>query len=278
MNGRVRFLIGMMYCGEQERHQALAAVERQSVTSWRLFTVENLPNKAAHDRLYGEFMANAGSCDFFLKLDADMVFRHEHGLQVIEDAFAGAPDVDGIMYDVHDWFSDCLIPGLTAFRATVRWAPNDDPLMVDPMPEMGKALRVSGPPAPLVVHCPDPAPLQAFRYGLHRALKMLQLDRPAAARDASRLNLHFAALNETWKTYREKGDRRRALAIAGAELALRGDFALPDGYSGDGATQVFRERFEALDETSLARYIGEAWEDEGANLARVQKLQAFDTA
>jgi hypothetical protein len=54
---RVRFLIGMLYCGEQERAQALAALAAQKEKSWRIFHVENKPNKQAHDWLYTEFMA-----------------------------------------------------------------------------------------------------------------------------------------------------------------------------------------------------------------------------
>lgn len=272
---RTRFLVGMMYCGENERPQAVAALERQTLASWRLFGIDHLPNKAAHDRLYAGFMNDADRHDFFLKLDADMVLVTDRALEIVAAAFDAAAELEALMYDVHDWYCDRLIPGLTAFRSSVRWTAHDDGLMVDPMPQLtGRAERISGPPAPLAEHCPDPAPLQAFRYGLQRALKMVQADRPVAARDPNRLVLHLAVLHDTWNAFREKGDRRRALAVAGAEFGLREAAKLPGGYAGAAADEMFHARFAGLDTAGLLAYIGSAWDDEARNFARVQALQA----
>jgi hypothetical protein len=263
----------MLFSGENERPEAVASLQGQSLESWRMFGVDYLPNKQAHDRLFETFMQHSDSCDFFLKLDADMVLRGGGALQTIADAFDADPSLSALLYDVHDWYSDYLIPGLTTFRSSVKWGPNPDELMVDHMPQMqGRALRIQGPPAPLAVHCPNPSPLQAFRYGLHRAVKMLQHDRPPASREPKRLGVHLIALNATWEAYRHKGDRRRLLAVAGAEFGLRTPLAqLPGGYSGTAATRAFEARFTDADEKALVEYV-ERWRDADANRRRIQAL------
>jgi len=271
---RKLFLVGMLFCGENERAQAVAALERQELESWDLFVLENLPNKAAHDALYGEFMARAADYDFFLKLDADMVFRHERGLTTIRDLFAADPGLEGMMFDVHDWYSDYLTPGLQVFRSSVRWAPHADPLMVDPMPRMtGRAVRVTKAPAPLVVHSPDPSPLQAFRFGVHRAMKMLQLDRPAAARDRGRFEVHYVILQATWDKLRESNDARRALAIAGAEYVAREGSALfGRAYTDPAVDALFRQRFATPGSRDLVAHCAAAWDDAQGNRARLLGL------
>ena len=150
------FLVGMMSSGEHERAASIASLRAQSVTDWDLFEVENLPNKEAHDTLYTTFMSSAGAYRHFLKLDADMVFRDERGLAALLDLFR-VENRDLVMTEVHDWASDMLTPGLLAFSNRVRWNINPDRLLVDHAPIFpGEGHRVWGPPAPLVLHSPDP--------------------------------------------------------------------------------------------------------------------------
>ena len=271
---RKQFLVGMLYCGEQERGRAVTALEQQELESWELFVLENLPNKAAHDALYSEFMSRAAGCDYFLKLDADMVFRHERALTIVRDMFAADPTLEGVMFDVHDWYSDYLTPGLQVFRSSVRWEPHSDHLMVDPMPRMtGRAVRVTKDPAPLTVHSPDPSPLQAFRFGVHRAMKMLQPDRPVMARDPKRFQLHCVILEATWERFREAGDARRALAIAGAEYVAReGSRLAGKAYTDPSIDALFAQRFAMMSSDDLVAYSASAWDDKGANRARLLKL------
>lgn len=271
---RKLFLVGMLFCGENERGAAVAALERQELKSWNLFVLENLPNKAAHDTLYGEFMSRAADYEFFLKLDADMVFRHLRGLTIIRDMFGADPAVEALMFDVHDWYSDYLTPGLQVFRSSVRWEPHSDPLMVDPMPRMaGPAVRVTQDPAPLVVHSPDPSPLQAFRFGVHRAMKVLQLDRPATARDPKRFDVHYVILEATWQRFRESRDARRALAIAGAEYVAReGASLFGKAYTDPSVDALFTQRFAAMNSDDLLAYSAGAWDDKAGNRARLLAL------
>jgi hypothetical protein len=190
--------------------------------------------------------------------------------------FSADASVDGLMFDVHDWYSDFLTPGLQTFRSSVRWAPHWDPLMVDPMPQMtGRAVRVTRDPAPLVMHSPDPSPLQAFRFGIHRAMKMLQLDRPVAARDRKRFDVHRVVLEATWERARESGEPRRALAIAGAEHVVRaGASAFGNAYTDPSVDALFARQFAAMNRDDLFDYAAPSWDDTTSNRFRLLALFA----
>src|SRR5262249_50440692 len=108
-------LVGMLCSGERERDEAVAALKGQTFPDWELVSFENLPNKQAHDQLYQMFMEEAGNFSHFLKLDADMVFRRETALQEVLQVFGRVPELDWLMLDVQDWYSNTLMPGLQIF-------------------------------------------------------------------------------------------------------------------------------------------------------------------
>jgi hypothetical protein len=260
----------MLCIGENERADAVAALKGQRFTNWELVTLENLPNKQAHDELYHMFMEEAGNFSHFLKLDADMVFRRDTALQDILDVFGSVNALDWLMLDVQDWCSGTLIPGLQIFSNRVRWPPNPDLLMVDHAPHFpGCSLRLSEPPAPVADHSPNPSGLQVFRFGIHRALKALQDDRTRAERQDDKAAVHWSILNAIWRRYRIDPDRRRALAIAGAEFAMRGGMtAFGHDYMHHGVEALFRERFEPMPAGALLEYIGADWDDPARNDSR----------
>ena len=261
------FLVGMLYTGENERDDAVAALKRQRFTGWELVTLENLPNKQAHDELYQMFMEEAGNFSHFLKLDADMVLRRATALEEILEVFDRIVGLDWLMLDVQDWYSGTLMPGLQIFSNRVRWPSNPDLLMVDHAPHFpGSSLRLSEPPAPVVDHSPNPSGLQVFRFGVHRALKALQPDRTRADRQEDKAAVHWGVLNSVWRRYRADPDRRRALAIAGAEFAMSGGMvAFDHDYMHRGVEALFRERFEPMPVEALLEYLGADWDDTARN-------------
>jgi hypothetical protein len=214
-----RVLVGIMFSGENEYELCLGALKEQRHRAWDHFVLENLPNKAAHDALYQRFMDEAANYELFCKLDADMVFRGAEGLGQIVQIFDATPNLDQLMVDVHDWCSGLQIPGQLNYSSVVRWKHNPDPLLVDHAPEMqGESLRLSREPAPLADHSPCPAPLQAFQFGVHRALKAFQPDR--RHKDFSRALVHWRILTSIWSAYRAGGDIRRLYALMGVEHVL----------------------------------------------------------
>jgi hypothetical protein len=201
-----------------------------------------------------------------------MVFRRETALQEVLDVFRRVPELDWLMLDVQDWYSNTLMPGLQVFSNRVRWPANSDLLMVDHAPEFpGCKLRLSEPPAPVVDHSPNPSGLQAFRFGVHRALKALQLDRPRAARQLDRAAIHWSILDSVWSHYRINPDLRLALVIAGAEFVIGGnmtDFRFD--YMHPELEALFSKRFEGMPGEELLAHIGPAWDDPARNQSRWQ--------
>src|SRR4051812_1313535 len=127
----IRILVGMLACGENERDQAIAALKAQSYKNYEFFLLENLPNKAAHETLYARFMASARQFDLFMKLDADMVLTRESALAEVADFFLSNAEVELLFFELLDWYTDTLIPGMTIVRSTARWPEHPDQLLVD---------------------------------------------------------------------------------------------------------------------------------------------------
>ena len=173
-----RILVGMLATDENERAQAVASLRAQTHKEYELFIIENRPNKEAHDALYARFMSSADRFDIFFKLDADMVLLRDTALAEVTDFFAGNPEVELLLFELIDWYSDTLIPGLVITRSSAKWPAHSDQLMVDSYVKItGKNVHVSDRQAALAIHSPDPSPLQAFRFGVHRAIKAIQDDR-----------------------------------------------------------------------------------------------------
>ena len=258
-----------MSCGERERDKAIASLQAQQLRDWDFFEIKDKPNAQAHAELYRTFTRNAPAYGFFLKLDADMVLRSDSALTTLKALF-GSSGIDQVMSDVNDWPSGLLIPGMQAFSNRVTWPENHDPLMVDTTPSVsGKRIRVSKDPAPLADHMPDPSELQAFRYGIHRALKAIQPDR--AIKKPARGQLHWAILKGIWQRYRAGGDDRRLYSLLGADIVLgESEFdrkQLLENYAGGYVEHIFGAvvaRFGG----DPAKGLSAAWENDSLNDAR----------
>ena len=271
-----RILVGMLAAGENERDQAIAALRAQTHKDYELFVIENRPNKEAHEALYSRFMSSADQFDIFFKLDADMVLVRNTALEEVADFFAGNPEVELILFELIDWYSDSLIPGLVITRSTARWPAHPDQLMVDSFVKItGKNVHVSDRQAALAIHSPDPSPLQAFRFGVHRAMKAIQDDREPAKKMLEKANIHWDILQRTWSNFLVKGDRRMGLAIAGAELVMnRGSRALGSNYMDKTVAEFFEKHYLHATFEALADELGTLWNDAAGNTRRWQSALA----
>ena len=136
------------------------------------------------------------------------------------------PEKNILSIAVYDFFSDQLIFGLNAYRNTVQWDFSKENLFVDiPLPP-ATYIFDDHELAPAAVHCADPSPYQAFHYGVHRGLKMVQPEQEAI-RESSRRS-KWTGMERTWDHYQRTNDRRLALACIGAELAYAGVFSIND--------------------------------------------------
>ena len=256
----MRVLVGTLYTGENEFEQSKRSLQRQTHGNWEQVVFKHLSNKEAHDRLYRTFMDHADDFDLFVKLDADMVFRSEKSLQTLVGLFESQPELDHALLAVRDWASDTLIMGLHAYSHRAVWTPSGEKLFVDHSPSVpGKRLSTEGPPAPLVDHSPDPSPFQAFRFGVHRALKVIQRDRSRL--DLFRSRMQWTLLNDVRRRFAETEHRRLGLIVAGAEEVFAGR-ATRNEYddAGDQLHERFCKRYADLSVNELKTVLS-SWGD-----------------
>ena len=256
----MRVLIGTLYSGENEFEQSKRSLQRQTHEDWEQVVFKHLPNKEAHDRLYRTFMERNDDFDLFVKLDADMVFRSKRSLRTLVDLFESEPELDHALLAVRDWASDTLIMGLHAYSSRAVWTPSEEELFVDHSPSVpGKRLSTKESPAPLVDHSPDPSPFQAFQFGVHRALKVVQRDRPLL--DLFRSRMQWALLGDIWHRFVETGHRRLGLVVVGAEEAFSGNVTR-EAYddTGDALRRRFDRDYADLSVDALAATAPSWWE------------------
>ena len=259
----MRVLVGTLYTGENEFEQSKRSLQRQTHENWEQVVFEHLPNKEAHDRLYRTFMERADEFDLFVKFDADMVFRSRTSLRTLVELFEAHPELDDALLAVRDWASDSLIMGLHAYSDRAVWTPSGDELFVDHSPSVpGKRLSTKGPPAPLVDHSPDPSPFQAFRFGVHRALKVVQRDRSTLSLFRSRMQWNL--LNDVRRRFAETGHRRFGLIVAGAEevFARRATRSEYDD-AGDELRERYRQGYADVSSNELMSALS-SWGDNPA--------------
>ena len=238
-------LIGIMQSGENEFKNSIDELNAQNYINKKYFVIENLPNKLAHDTLYETFMSKSGEVDYFLKLDADMVFAHKDVLsEMVEEMQKN--NLAHLFAYVKDCPSGVMIPGIQMFKSDTKWLGSEEKLNVDYPPKVnGKGQFVYD--KNWINHMPNPDEYQLFRYGIHKALKSLQPDR-----DTKKINkgiLHLTILNGIARNV--KIHEKNWFALIGALLVYKRTIDSIE-YNGDQAKNYFNilknkpEKFEAL--------------------------------
>lgn len=218
----MRILVGILHCIENEFDQCLAAIDSQTYKLHERFIISNLPNKAAHDKLYQTFMDRAHEFELFVKIDADMVLSRETFFEELVQRFQAELSLEHLQIKLDDWMTGCRIFALHAYRNSYRWIENDEAHFVDMVEANRNCVLDSTHLTPAAVHCPDPSPFQAFHFGVHKATKVLQLGRPQIKVQSSATHWkHFANLESL---YHRTNEPRLALAVLGFLHAIRHGF------------------------------------------------------
>jgi len=215
----MRILVGTLYTIENEFEECCRSIQQQSHQDFEHFVIRNKPNKEAHDELYRTFMNRADEFDLFAKVDADMVIHDKELFTKIIQKFSENENMEMLTVKVSDFFTGKLMHGMHVFRSSVRWVPDNENVFVDPVPvdkhKQYKAHDLEG----KVTHCENPSPLQAFRFGLHRAIKLL-----SAIESSNEIQILKQTQNirSTWRHFRKTLDQRQGLACIAMELVLSG--------------------------------------------------------
>ncbi|GAB4392162.1 MAG: hypothetical protein Tsb005_05020 [Gammaproteobacteria bacterium] len=169
-----RVFIGMLYSGEAEFLTACQAINQQENVTIEHEIIRNLPELQAHQVLWDKWNAVKHLFDLFIKIDADTILINKHAVYDIYQLFAADSEVTGAQILLHDYYTDRLIAGLNCFTKDVVFRQTKNHLLCDRVDtNHKKVLKGSAVEhlAPIGYHCQNPHPVQAFRFGFHRALK-----------------------------------------------------------------------------------------------------------
>ena len=218
----MKILVGILYCIENELSACIQSIKNQTHQDFHYFIIENLPKKEAHDQLYTKFSASQHEYDIFIKIDADMVLSRNTYFEEVIDVFSNDHELVLLQVAVYDFFSDQLIFGLHNYRNTMRWRLRDEVLFTDRQNTSEKSVNDSTKLAPAALHCPDPSPFQAFHFGVHKAVKVMQIGR--ADKNMKARNIHWDNIQRTKEHFRRNKDKQLGFAVLGSEIAFRHRF------------------------------------------------------
>jgi len=245
---KMKVFVGTLYSGENEYEECLASIQRQTLRDFDHFVFRNMPNKEAHHALFRSFLERAGEYDLLIKIDADVVLASDTILENIVRKMRKDDGIDILAVAVQDFFTDELInAGMATYRNTVRWDYGKETMFVDIAEvRQGREIYDDKELAPAGIHCKNPAPWQAFHYGLHRGLKSIQRIHSTG---------HWAYLERVWANFLKTGDTRIGLAVLGAELVYAGRLGKSDVDYTNPRMRIVLGEYRSLDRADLEREI-----------------------
>lgn len=252
----MRIYAGTLYTIENEYAECVESIRRQTYPHYDHFVFANLPNKLAHTTLFRSFLDRAEDYELLVKVDADMVLLSDALFANIAEIMTENAWAEILTIQVLDFFANTQIWGLNAYRNTVHWKLDQENLFVDiPAVPEEKYLKDSTRLAPAAIHCKNPSPFQAFHYGVHRGLKVVQPGRCEIKQSSS--ITHWSFLRRVYNHFRATHDTRIGLAALGAEMAFTGRFTIDDlDYTSSRMRSVLSE-FEEWNADQLARRIAQ---------------------
>lgn len=216
----MRILVVTLYSGENELNESINSVKSQKGLDIKHEVIENLPKQLAHQNLYRIFNDNRDKYDYFAKLDADMKFSHPNSLSNILRNFSS--DVDVLSCTVHDGITNMDMQSFNVFSSRCKFQPeNNDALFTDRVEIDYPGKHLSYVDAERnVLHAFNPSDFQAFMFGVHRALKVMQYGSYLL-----RIENAYHQKRILWNAYRNYIDNKSqpALkALIGASLVFEG--------------------------------------------------------
>lgn len=171
-----KVFVGTMSCGEGDFASCCKAIASQKGIDVEHLVIENLPEKQAHNTLWAAWRERQSTHDLFVKVDADTVLKHDSVLIEVMKLMEENPRVTGVQAPLHDYFTDSFINGLNCFSPKVTFKDSGDDLFCDRQVDVDHDIVLGStqvPPQlqPAGLHCHESTEIQAFHFGVHRALK-----------------------------------------------------------------------------------------------------------
>lgn len=203
-----KVFVGTMYCGEGDFDLSTASISSQVGVEVVRMVISNLPEKEAHNALWSAWRERQSSFDCFLKVDADTVLAHPNVIASYVELLKN-PDITGIQAPLADYFTDDLINGLNCFSPKVTFRDTADDLFCDRHVDVDHNVVIGSHEVPNVLrpagfHCHHSTDIQAFHFGVHRALKG-----------------QAGVIEKVRHAWHKHKDRHRGLVILGAQYAAQ---------------------------------------------------------
>lgn len=203
----MKIFVGTMSCGEGDFDECCKAISLQRDVDVEHQVIKNLPEKLAHNTLWEAWRERQSSHDLFVKIDADTVLKNDSILFEIASIFANDPRVTGIQAPLHDYFTDGLINGLNCFSPKVIFQNSSDDLFCDRQVDVNHDIIIGSSQVPQSLipagnHCHFSSDIQAFHFGVHRALKG-----------------QWHIIEKVRGAWAKNKDRKRGLVILGARVS-----------------------------------------------------------
>jgi len=247
-----RVMVGTLYSGENEFESSTSAITRQSYRNLTHQVIKGLPNKEAHDQLYGDFLSS--NCDYLVKIDADMVIVDESFIEKVVKVLVSRPGLAMLQMAILDYYSGGEIQGVNAYTKRMRWDSSSQHSLFTDSTQTPSAERwvVWGTFTRHVIHSPNPGLFQAFHFGVHRAMKVL---RALEEEDESRAAEQMLYLERTYQHFKLRKVKNLLVACLGAELAFREGFSDEDlDYTSNTLKDVFSE-YEVMPQFELTQLL-----------------------
>jgi len=232
-----RVFIGTMHFDEGDFDRCVEKIRSQVNVKITHHIIAGMPEKDAHNALGQAWNEVHDDHDMYVKIDADMVLRADDTIWKIWEHFQSDNNVTGIQCPLHDYMSNDMIYGLNCCNSDISFITTHNSLQPERNVEIGHKIvlknvngQLDDELVPVGYHCHFATERQAFRYGVHRALKNHDTD-------------ILRVLNAWYKSH----DRIRGFALIGAKMSR--DFSAENhNYTDSFFQQMFDEAIATYDE------------------------------
>lgn len=232
-----------MFSGENEFNKCIDSVENQKCDfQFEQVFIKNKTNQEAHNELYSIIMERSASYQYFVKLDADMVFTSTSSLQtLINLAIQSKADVFSI--PVNDRMTDKMIWGLNVYKSGIKWQLGTESIFTDQQNLISETKTIHkklSKEKSLVSHASDPSDFQAFLFGIHRASKIVQSN--SNNYKIGHAYAQYKVIRDVLNVYHNSKSHIHALALIGASKMLQSELSGSNMIEKD----FFRGDFESI--------------------------------
>lgn len=234
---RVKIYIVTLFSGENELAECVRSVQSQIGFDITHEVIRDLPNREAHQELYRRFNCRRSEFDYLAKLDADMKFDKPDSLAKIISKFSIGVDI--VSVTVWDAITGTDMQSFNVFSCRCEFDyQNNDPLFPDRLPILRPGRHVSVHDCERNVwHAFNPSDYQAFCFGVHRALKVVQ--RGARVPRVDNAYYQWRFIRKAYLNFLRRGAQSSYFATLGAATVFKGKVSDSRLYSKEDYRDVF---------------------------------------